>query len=70
PFAGAYTTQNYGRPSRGQHAIQVEIDRALYMDEAKILPNAEFDSVRRRLRDVVAELAALGSEGQQQLAAE
>ncbi|MCR9274133.1 MULTISPECIES: N-formylglutamate amidohydrolase [Mameliella] len=70
PFAGAYTTQNYGRPSRGQHAVQVEIDRALYMDEAKILPNAEFDSVRRRLRGVVAELAALGSEGQQQLAAE
>ncbi len=28
PFAGAYITQTYGRPSRRQHAIQIEIDRA------------------------------------------
>ena len=40
PFAGAYIAQTYGRPARGQHAIQVEIDRALYMDERLIKPNA------------------------------
>ena len=40
PFAGAYVTQAYGRPSRRQHAIQVEIDRSLYMDERRIEPNA------------------------------
>ena len=40
PFAGAYITQTYGRPSRGQHAIQVELDRSLYMDEqARVRPN-------------------------------
>src|SRR6056297_359509 len=31
PFAGAYITQAYGRPARGRHAVQIEIDRALYM---------------------------------------
>jgi len=36
PFAGAFITQHYGRPSRRQHAVQVEIDRALYMDEATL----------------------------------
>ncbi|MEC3860868.1 N-formylglutamate amidohydrolase [Mesobacterium sp. TK19101] len=61
PFAGAYITQNYGRPSRHQHAIQIEIDRALYMDEAAIRPNANFHAIRRILRGVVAELAAIGS---------
>ncbi|MEQ5869919.1 N-formylglutamate amidohydrolase [Sagittula sp. NFXS13] len=61
PFAGAYTTQAYGRPSRSQHAIQVEIDRALYMNERTIEPTAEFETIRRTLRGVVAELAAIGS---------
>ncbi len=40
PFAGAYIAQAYGRPSLRQHVVQVEIDRALYMDEARIEPNA------------------------------
>jgi len=70
PFAGAYTTQHYGRPSRGQHAIQVEIDRALYMDEVNIRPNANFENMQVVLRKVVAELSKLGTRGAQQLAAE
>lgn len=70
PFAGAYTAQHYGRPSRRQHAVQVEIDRSIYMDEATILPNARFEKVRAALQGVVAELAGLGGRGQQPLAAE
>ncbi|GHF54507.1 N-formylglutamate amidohydrolase [Seohaeicola zhoushanensis] len=69
PFAGAYVTQAYGRPSRNQHAIQVEIDRALYMDEARIRPSANFDAVRELLRGVVAEIAAIRRDDMQ-LAAE
>ena len=57
PFAGAFITQHYGRPSRNQHAIQIEIDRALYMDEKRIVPHAGFDELRARLRGVVAELS-------------
>lgn len=69
PFAGAYVTQAYGRPSRNQHAIQVEIDRALYMDEARIRPSANFDAFRELLRGVVAEIAAIRRDDMQ-LAAE
>ena len=61
PFAGAYVTQAYGRPSRRQHAIQVEIDRALYMDEKRIAPRADFLAFRRVLRGVIAEIAAIGA---------
>ena len=69
PFAGAYTTQAYGRPSRSQHAVQVEIDRSVYMNEHLIRPNGDFDAVRAVLRDVVAEAADIG-QGRLPLAAE
>ncbi|MEW2911809.1 N-formylglutamate amidohydrolase [Leisingera sp. JC11] len=62
PFAGAYIAQTYGRPSRRQHAVQIELDRALYMDEASIRPNANFDALQQLLRQVVAEIAAIGRE--------
>ena len=43
PYAGGYITETYGQPARGQHAVQIEINRALYMDERSIrkLPRAE-----------------------------
>ncbi|QUS36393.1 N-formylglutamate amidohydrolase [Falsirhodobacter algicola] len=64
PFAGAYITQSYGRPARGQHAIQVEIDRALYMDEARIERRADFDAFVGLIDGITAELCAIGREGQ------
>lgn len=64
PFAGAYITQTYGRPSRNQHAIQVEIDRSLYMHEAEIRPNEAFEEIRARLTRALGEIAVIGSEGQ------
>lgn len=54
PFAGAYITQRYGRPSQGLHAVQVEIDRALYMDERSVRPSAEFDEVQSIVGQVLA----------------
>lgn len=69
PFAGAYITQAYGRPSRGQHAIQVEIDRSLYMNEALIRPNGDYEAVQTALRQVVSEVALIG-QGRVPLAAE
>lgn len=62
PFAGAYTTQHYGRPSRRQHAIQIEIDRSLYMDEARICPNANYDAFSALLKGVIAQLAAISGQ--------
>ncbi|WP_425051355.1 N-formylglutamate amidohydrolase [Psychromarinibacter sp. S121] len=60
PFAGAYTAQHYGRPSRRQHVVQVEIDRSLYMNERLVRPNSDFDRFRTLIRGVVAELTAIG----------
>lgn len=62
PFAGAYVTQAYGRPSRRQHAVQIEIDRALYMDERNICPSEDFGAFRDLMRDVTAEISAIGAE--------
>lgn len=56
PFAGAYVAQAYGRPSRGVHVVQVEIDRALYMDEVRVEPLAGFEAFRELISGVVAEL--------------
>ena len=41
PYMGGRVTEQYGHPSKGQHAIQVELNRALYMDEKtkKLLPS-------------------------------
>ncbi|MFK7875758.1 MAG: N-formylglutamate amidohydrolase [Paracoccaceae bacterium] len=60
PFAGAYITQAYGRPSLHQHAVQIEIDRSIYMDERAIRPNSQFEDVRLRLRRVIAEVTEIG----------
>jgi N-formylglutamate deformylase len=61
PFAGAYSTQRYGRPSQNQHVIQIEIDRTLYMDERMIRPNANFRAMRDLLTTVMAEIVDIGA---------
>jgi N-formylglutamate amidohydrolase len=69
PFAGAYITQAYGRPSRRQHAVQIEVDRSLYMNEQDIRPNGNFNGFKRLLSGVLAEIAEIG-QGEVPLAAE
>ncbi|MEM7243094.1 MAG: N-formylglutamate amidohydrolase [Pseudomonadota bacterium] len=56
PFAGAYISQTYGRPSIGQFALQIEIDRAIYLDEAKVQKNAGYWDVKARIDRVIAGL--------------
>jgi N-formylglutamate deformylase len=58
PFAGAYITQAYGKPARDQHVVQVEIDRALYMDEERIEPSADFAAFRALITGVIADVTA------------
>jgi N-formylglutamate deformylase len=62
PFAGAFTAQHYGRPSRGQHVIQIEIDRALYMNERLIRPSGNFQAFQALMRSVIAEIADIGRQ--------
>ena len=70
PFAGAYVAQTYGRPAHGRHAVQIEIDRSLYMDEARIEERPDFEEFRRALDGVIADIAAIGRPASTQLAAE
>ena len=69
PFAGAYITQHYGRPTRRQHAVQVEIDRALYMDEKSLKPHAGYDDFVTALNGAIADVALIG-KSDRRLAAE
>jgi N-formylglutamate amidohydrolase len=59
PYAGGYTTYMYGKPSRGLHAIQIEINRASYLDEERIVPDTRFDDVRARVGAALGELTAI-----------
>ncbi|MYE00073.1 MAG: N-formylglutamate amidohydrolase [Alphaproteobacteria bacterium] len=65
PYSGGYTTRRYGRPDKGRHALQVEINRALYMDEATLAPRPGF---ARLARDLTALFECLGAALQPQAA--
>jgi len=69
PFAGAFVTQQYGRPSRGRHAVQIEIDRALYMNERLLRPSGNFDAMKRIITNVIDRVIA-ARPGRVPLAAE
>lgn len=53
PYAGGYTTARHGRPSAGVHTVQIEIDRSLYMDPARLMPHGGFNRIAASLRRIV-----------------
>jgi N-formylglutamate amidohydrolase len=53
PYAGGYITEHYGRPREGWHALQIEINRALYMDEATMTLHSGFFQLSRVLHAVL-----------------
>ena len=56
PYAGGYITRHYGRPREGIHALQVEMCRPLYMDEARM---AKLPGIRGQVqRDMAALVGA------------
>ena len=56
PYAGGFITEHYGSPGAGFHALQIEINRALYMDEETLAKKPTFAQVSMDLRDVVESL--------------
>ncbi len=66
PYAGGYITERYGAPANARHAVQIEINRALYMDErrmlklerARVLAEALFAAAEALMARVVVELGA------------
>lgn len=59
PYAGGHTTALYGRVASGCHALQIEINRALYLDEDKITKRPSFEPVRIRLTRALQGLTAI-----------
>ncbi|MCG3269161.1 N-formylglutamate amidohydrolase [Yoonia sp. I 8.24] len=70
PFAGAYIVQRYGHPARSQHAIQVEIDRGIYMNEKTLTLNPDFAHIQAVISGVIAQIAEIGMPADQRIAAE
>ena len=59
PYAGGFTTESYGRPVEGVHALQIEISRSLYLDEGSLCPKPSFQGLAQNLERVFETLAAL-----------
>jgi N-formylglutamate amidohydrolase len=57
PYAGGFTTQRYGRPAIRRHALQIEINRALYMDEGRHERLPAADKVERWIAGLLEEIA-------------
>lgn len=63
PYQGATLVQRHGDPARGRHALQIEINRGLYLDEARLEPAESFDDLVRlieRFLDATAEFVRAG----------
>lgn len=70
PYAGGYITAHHGKPAQGVHAIQLEVDRSLYLDGKLREPGSGFDTAARMVADIATALAAKATEGPHAIAAE
>ncbi len=52
PYAGGYITEAYGKPEKNVHAIQVEINRALYMDEITYEKKDSFHNIQKTMAEL------------------
>ena len=59
PFAGGFATRHHGRPWQDRHALQVEINRGLYMNEMRIEPRPYFATLAGHLARLMAALRDL-----------
>ena len=59
PYAGGFCTTHYGRPGEGVHALQIEVNRALYMNEMQFQKAAGFTRVQNDLTALIEMLHAI-----------
>ncbi len=62
PYAGGYTTRHYARPREGLHTLQIEVNRALYMDELRIAPAVGLPRVKAALTLLIEALSQIDRE--------
>ncbi|OKH89530.1 N-formylglutamate amidohydrolase [Thalassospira sp. TSL5-1] len=53
PYAGGYCTRHYGQPGQNVHTLQIEINRALYMEEETLTPHDGFNSLRDQMSSLI-----------------
>ncbi len=74
PYAGGYVTRHYGKPQAQVHAVQIEINRALYMNEDDFTKSNDFLLLREKLSSILKivseEILAIFARSQNLLAAE
>ncbi len=63
PYAGGFITEHYGDPATGLHALQIEVNRALYMDEDSYAKSAGFEKVQHDLGRMIGAVAAFMAAG-------
>ncbi len=56
PYAGGYITEHYGKPGRGIHVLQIEVDRSLYMDESTFDKSSGYAGLRWDITRLIAML--------------
>jgi len=61
PYAGGFTTQHYGDPGNGIHALQIEINRNLYMDEMTLQRRGTFTKLRTDVTGLIGHLAGFAA---------
>ncbi|MAA98852.1 MAG: N-formylglutamate amidohydrolase [Stappia sp.] len=62
PYAGGFITEHYGRPLKGLHALQIEINRGLYMDEGLTLRGPGFENLVQDLIRFADALVAIPNQ--------
>lgn len=59
PYAGGFITEHYGNPTAGHHALQIEINRALYLDEVQFRKSDRFERMRADIGVLIRRLSEL-----------
>ena len=59
PYAGGFITEHYGNPASGLHAIQLEVNRALYMDERRYARTSGFARVAADMKVLARRLGEI-----------
>lgn len=70
PYAGGHALDRHGVPVDGRHALQLEIDRSLYLDPTLTSPGLGFESTTALVTRMVQALIVLAQAPPQQVAAE
>lgn len=60
PYAGGYITEHYGRPNEAIHALQLELNRQLYLHESQIEKSDGFDAIRKDLATAIEHWIEIG----------